>query len=64
MAKLCSGDRPTGELKVGKVFLPDNLWVKRLGTGPIPAIYLDSVLGKAARLDFPAIVQVSPEDYG
>jgi len=51
------------EVKAGEVLSLDNVWVKRPGTGPIPAKNLESVLGKVARRDLPADVQIAPEDF-
>ena len=38
-------------IKKGEVFTKDNLWVKRPGTGEIPAEEFESVLGKRASQD-------------
>jgi len=38
-------------IKQGTVFTTDNLWVKRPGTGEIPAEYFDQLLGKTAAKD-------------
>jgi len=51
------------DVKAGEVLSLDNVWVKRPGTGPIKAKDLDKVLGKVARRDLPANVQISPEDF-
>lgn len=40
-------------VKKGERFTRDNLWVKRPGTGDIPAEYFESVLGYAAAVDLP-----------
>ncbi len=39
------------DIKAGEVFTKDNLWVKRPGTGEIPAKYYDYLLGKKALVD-------------
>lgn len=51
------------EVKAGEVLSLDNVWVKRPGTGPIMAKDLDSVLGRVARRDLPADVQIASEDF-
>ncbi len=51
------------EVKAGEVLSLDNVWVKRPGTGPIMAKDMDNVLGKAARRDLPADVQIHPDDF-
>jgi len=51
------------EVKAGEVLSLDNVWVKRPGTGPIMAKDLDGVLGRVARRDLPADVQIAPEDF-
>lgn len=38
-------------VKAGEFFTRDNLWVKRPGTGEIPAADFDSILGKRALID-------------
>jgi N-acetylneuraminate synthase len=40
-------------IKKGEIFTKDNLWVKRPGTGPIPAEDYESILGKSASRDIP-----------
>ncbi|RJX34047.1 MAG: polyhydroxyalkanoate biosynthesis repressor PhaR [Desulfarculus sp.] len=49
-------------IKAGQSFDRDNTWVKRPGTGPILAADLERVLGKKARRDLPAEVQIAPDD--
>jgi len=49
-------------VRAGEVFTRDNIWVKRPGTGRIPAKDFDSVLGKRARRDLLADIHVNPED--
>jgi N-acetylneuraminate synthase len=51
------------EVKAGERLALDNVWVKRPGTGPIPAKDLDSVLGRIAKRDLPADIQVSFDDF-
>ena len=46
----------------GETFTPDNLWVKRPGTGPLPAARYESVLGRVAKRDLPTDHQVGPDD--
>lgn len=46
----------------GKTFTLENTWVKRPGTGPILARYLDKVLGKRATIDLEKDHQVKPDD--
>ncbi|MCP4213851.1 MAG: polyhydroxyalkanoate biosynthesis repressor PhaR [bacterium] len=46
------------EIKKGEPFDRNNIWVKRPGTGEIPARELDSVLGKRAACDIPADITV------
>ena len=52
-----------GEVKAGETLSLDNVWVKRPGNGPIMAKELDDVLGKVARRDLAADVQVSRDDF-
>jgi 1,4-dihydroxy-2-naphthoate octaprenyltransferase len=40
-------------IKAGEAFTTENLWVKRPGTGAIPAERYEEVLGKTARRDIP-----------
>ena len=49
-------------IKSGEEFSLKNIWVKRPGTGPIPAKDLQSVLGKRAKRDLDKDVQVRPSD--
>lgn len=49
-------------IQKGEALTRDNLWVKRPGTGSIPAEQYESVLGKHALRDLPADVHVSPTD--
>ena len=48
------------DVKAGEELSLDNIWVKRPGDGPIMAKDLDSVLGRVARRDIAANVQLSP----
>jgi sialic acid synthase SpsE len=49
-------------IKAGEVFTPQNLWVKRPGTGAIPAERYETLLGKAARRDLPPDTHLGPDD--
>ena len=49
-------------VRAGEEFNRNNIWVKRPGTGPIQATYLDNVLGKTAARDLPADIHVDPLD--
>ena len=49
-------------VRAGETFTPDNLWVKRPGTGPLPAARYESVLGRVAKRDLPTDHQVGPDD--
>ena len=49
-------------IQKGEALTRDNLWVKRPGTGSIPAEEYESVLGKLAARDLPADVHLSPAD--
>lgn len=46
-------------VKAGETFTKDNLWVKRPGTGNIPAEEFESILGKCASIDIPNDTQLS-----
>lgn len=46
-------------VKKGERFTKDNLWVKRPGTGSIPAEEYDSLLGKTAAVDIDTDVQLT-----
>ncbi len=46
-------------VKEGEIFTRENLWVKRPGTGEIPAEKYESVLGKKARIDIDRDVQLT-----
>ena len=49
-------------IAAGEVFTENNLWVKRPGTGPIPAERYEQILGKRARRDIATDIHLSPED--
>jgi N-acetylneuraminate synthase len=49
-------------IKAGEPFTMQNLWVKRPGTGSIPAEQFESLLGKRAARDLPADLHISPTD--
>lgn len=53
----------TGALKKGEILTRENIWVKRPGSGPIPAERFESVLGKVATRDLPADVHLNPDDF-
>ena len=49
-------------IRAGEMLNKKNLWVKRPGTGPIPAEQYESLLGRKARRDLPADVHLDPTD--
>ena len=49
-------------VKQGEAFTKANLWVKRPGTGPIPAERYEELLGKVARRDLASDTHVGPDD--
>ena len=49
-------------VKAGEPFTMQNLWVKRPGTGPIPAERFESILGKRASRDIPADTHLAEGD--
>jgi N-acetylneuraminate synthase len=51
-------------IKKGEVFTAENIWVKRPGKGGILAEHFDSVLGKTAKKDLDADVQLQWDDIG
>ena len=51
------------DIAAGETMSLDNLWVKRPGTGLIPANDLDSILGKKATKALPADAQLEPNDF-
>ncbi|MEO7134789.1 MAG: N-acetylneuraminate synthase family protein [Vicinamibacterales bacterium] len=46
----------------GEPLTKQNLWVKRPGTGPIPAEHYESLLGRKVTRDLPADVHLHPTD--
>ncbi len=52
----------TEPIKAGEPFTPQNTWVKRPGTGPIPAARWKTLLGKKATRDIEPNRQIRPED--
>ena len=51
-------------IKAGEMFSDKNLWVKRPGTGSIPAERYEALLGRKALRDLPADVHLEPTDVG
>jgi sialic acid synthase SpsE len=51
-------------IKAGEMLTKKNLWVKRPGTGSIPAEQYDALLGKKAARDLPADIHLSMTDVG
>jgi sialic acid synthase SpsE len=49
-------------IKAGEALTRQNLWVKRPGTGPIPAEQYEGLLGKTARRDLPPDTHLAPDD--
>jgi N-acetylneuraminate synthase len=52
----------TAPVKAGEPFSRDNIWVKRPGTGPIPAARLEEVLGRRALRDLKPDIHVAAAD--
>ena len=50
------------ELKAGERFSPENVWVRRPGTGPLHARELPRVLGKISTRNLAANTQLSAAD--
>ena len=50
-------------IKAGEKLTKANLWVKRPGTGPIPAERYEELLGKVARRDLPVDTHLRPDDF-
>lgn len=50
-------------VKKGQPFTMQNLWVKRPGTGRIPAERFESILGKTASRDIPADTHLTETDF-
>ena len=46
-------------MKKGEVFTKENIWVKRPGTGEIPAREYENVLGKKAAEDIAVDTQIT-----
>jgi N-acetylneuraminate synthase len=46
----------------GEPFTTSNLWVKRPGTGPVPAERYEEILGRAARRNLAADTHISMDD--
>lgn len=51
-----------GPVTAGEEFTKANIWVKRPGTGAIPAEQYESVLGRRANRDLPADVHLTVDD--
>lgn len=49
-------------VRAGEALTRENLWVKRPGTGAIPAEQYEDVLGRTARRDLPADTHLTPDD--
>lgn len=49
-------------IRAGELFTGNNLWVKRPGTGAIPAERYEAILGKRARRDMAADTHLGPDD--
>jgi N-acetylneuraminate synthase len=49
-------------IRAGEVFNMQNLWVKRPGTGSIPAEHFETLLGKAAKRDLRADTHLTMDD--
>ncbi len=50
-------------IEAGEKLTKANLWVKRPGTGSIPAEQYEDLLGKIARRDIPADTHLRPDDF-
>ena len=50
-------------VQAGEAFTAHNLWVKRPGTGAIPAERYEQILGKRARRDLDADTHLTPDDF-
>lgn len=50
------------DIRKGEALTPDNIWVKRPGTGEIPADMYDRLLGRHAARDIPADAQLRWND--
>jgi N-acetylneuraminate synthase len=51
-------------IKAGELLTRQNLWVKRPGTGSIPAEQYEALLGRKALRDLPVDVHLAPADIG
>ena len=51
-------------IKAGEPFTTKNVWVKRPGTGAIPAERYEDLLGKTATRDIPGDTHLSNDDVG
>jgi sialic acid synthase SpsE len=49
-------------VRAGEALTRENLWVKRPGTGPIPAEHYEDLLGRTARRDLASDVHISMDD--
>ena len=49
-------------IKVGQAFTKENLWVKRPGTGAIPAERYEDLLGRPAKRDMAADTHLTADD--
>ena len=49
-------------IKAGETFTKQNLWVKRPGTGAIPAERYEDLLGKIAKRDIPTDTHLTADD--
>ena len=50
------------EINIGEVFSLENIWVKRPGTGQIPAKNLEDILGKISKRNIKKNVQIKLDD--
>ena len=48
-------------IKKGETFTKENLWVKRPGTGSIPADEYEKILGQIANMDIETDTQITRE---
>jgi N-acetylneuraminate synthase len=49
-------------VNAGETFTERNIWVKRPGTGAIPAERYEEILGRKARRDMPSDTHLAAED--
>ena len=52
----------TAAIRAGEPLTRQNLWVKRPGTGPLPAERYEEILGRTARRDLPADTHIGLDD--